>query len=516
MSRISVDMPAISELSTIAAENHPNRMAFADAGGDSITWKTFEERSRMAADALTDHIRPGDRVAILSESSIETTVVWNGALKAGGVVSYLHTKASPDSVRYAIDEIRPSVLAVHEEFAEFVATDVRDDLESDPFVFIIGERTDDFEHTYEDFVADATATTPDVLHAEEDIAAIVWTSGTTGRPKGWCHTNRSILLKGMMADLDRSTTLLSSASPSFMAWYGHVISAMSVGAAIVYLRDWNPMEWVQTVETYGVTNAGMVPTMWRAVLDLDLDQHDLSSLETISFVGEKMDRTTLDRLRAEVCSEVVNHYASTEHLIARMSADEMKGDRIESVGKPFHGVRVRIIEPNGEPDEVKPPREIGEIIVKSADCPVWVWGRSDAAAREYRDGWWYSGDMGYFDDDGYLFLEGRKDFMIKSKGVKVYPAPIEERLQNHPAIAEAVVVGLEDEEYGQQVTAVVTRSSDDVDAEALDAWCLEADAIARFERPREYIFSDETIPRTPSQKLDRKRVIEQIESDELG
>ena len=510
MSRQAVALPTLDELSEIAAENNPNRRAFADVGGRSVTWGEFEEESRRAADAYADHVRQGDRVALLCESSVDTTVLWNGALKAGAVVSYVHTQAAPETVRYSIDELAPKVLVVSETHAAFLADRVWDDLTCDPTVVVVGEATRKRERSYESFVADATPSTPDVTPESDDIAVVAWTSGTTGKPKGWCHTHRGIVLKGLISDVSRTTTQLSTAQTSFMAWYGNVISILIAGGSVVFMPDWEPTAWVDAVETYDATRAGMVPTMWRAILDLDLDERDLSSLESISFVGEKMDRTTLTRLRDRICENVVNHYASTELIISRIKVEEMDGKRLESVGKPFDGTRVRIVEPGGGPTDAVERGETGEILVKGADCPVWAWGRTDKLDEEFTDGWWHSGDLGYRDEDGYLYLEGRADFMIKSKGVKVIPTPIEERLNAHRDVAEALVVGIEDEEYGQKVTAVVKRSDPDLAAETLDQWCLDGDKIARFERPREYVFTEEPLPRTPSQKLDRKTAMKNL------
>lgn len=511
MNPITVELPTLGELPKIAAENNPHVLAFADED-ESVTWGEFEERSLLAADAFADHVRQGDRVAILSHSSVATTVAWSGALKAGAIVSFVHSKAAPETVRYSIDELRPEVLVVHEDLAGFLVDRVWADLREDPTVVVIGEPTTEFDRSLDSFLAGAEAKAPDVLLSEDDVAIVAWTSGTTGTPKGWCHTHRSVMLKGLRRRVDRGIKRLSSTSTSFMAWYASVLPPMLAGGSVIYLPDWDPKRWAVKVEEYEITHAGMVPTMWRAVLDLDLSEYDFSSLERITFVGEKMDRATLDRLRAEVCENVVNAYSSTELTIALNTAEEMSGERIESVGKPSGGTRVRIVEPDGDPNDVLPPGEPGEIIVKGADAPVWAWGDTATATSAFRNGWWFSGDMGYKDEEGYLFLEGRKDFMIKSKGVKVFPAPIEDRLNDHAGVSEAVVVGIEDEEFGQKVTAVVKRSDEAVTAETLDAWCLDTSDVARFERPREYVFVDESLPRTPSRKLDRKTVIERLDA----
>ena len=527
MPRMSVDLPTLGELPTIAAENNPNALAFADAGakidatsdadsdgegnGESVTWAGFEERSLVAADAFQTHVRQGDRVAFLADSSVETTTLWSGALKAGAVVSYVHTKAAPETVRPSIDELRPEVLVVGAEFADFFAETVWPDLEAEPHVVVCDGAARGDAEPLDSFLAGAAPVAPDVAVSADDIAVVAWTSGTTGDPKGWCHTHRSIVLKGLSRKTGRGTRQLSSASTSFMAWYGHVVPNAIAGGSVVFLPDWTPTAWAEAVEAFDVTRAGMVPTMWRSILDLDLSRYDLSTLETATFVGEKMDRTTLNRLREQVCENVVNAYSSTEFTISTNTVEEMEGERIESVGKPADGTRVRIVEPGGEPEDTVPRGETGEILVKGADCPVWAWGRSDLLDEEFTDGWWHSGDLGYRDEDGYLFLKGRADFMIKSKGVKVFPGPIEECLNAHPEVDEAAVVGVEDETYGQKVTAVVTRGDDAVDSVDLDEWCLDSDEVARFERPREYVFVEDGLPRTPSRKLDRRALLDRLE-----
>ena len=507
----TVEHPPLSDLSSIAADNNPNRLAFADgADGNQVTWGEFDEESNRAANALRDHARQGDRVAFVSEASVDHVTLWNGALKAGCIPSNLHVRASPATMRYCIDELRPDVLVVEAEFSEFFEERVYDGLEADiDAVVTIGEARADYEESMETFLAGAAATEPDVRTREDDIAVIVWTSGTTGKPKGWCLTNRAAVMRGIKLttslNVSRTTRRAQVLSPSFAAWFTGTMPALLTNSSICFMRTWDPEAYLRMIEERELTLTTLVPTMWREILGLDsFEDYDLSSLERITAAGERLDTTTLERLQENICERVYNAYAATEIMATSMSDREMDDDRVESVGKPAIGTQVRIVEEGGSPDDVKATGEAGEILVKGPDCVSWAWGDTERTERAFEDGWWYSGDLGYKDEDGYLYLEGRKDFMITTKGMKVFPVPVEERLNSHPGVEEAAVVGVADEEYGEMVTAVVNRADPDVTATDLDEWCRKSDDLAGYERPREYTFIDEELPRTASGKLDRQ------------
>ncbi len=500
-------MRTVNELSTIAAENNPHREAFADTDR-RLTWSEFDAESNRLANAFREHITQGDRVAFVCESSVDHITAMNGAIKAGAIVSNLHVRASPETFRYCIDTIRPRVLVLDEAYSEFFEERVAPELTTDIATIItLGEPQTDYEQSYDTFRADQPATAPDVRITPDDIAAVWWTSGTTGKPKGWCHTHRGIMLKVLKTSTtgDRHARSLVVLSPGFAAWWGNVMSTLVTNGAVVFRRDWDPEDVPRLVEEEELTTVGLVTTMWREILRLDdLDSYDLSSLETIASTGETLDPTTIERLENQICDHIANGYSSTEMHGSRITNDEMVGDRIESVGKPIIGQRLRIIDEGGAPTDTVPTGDVGEIIIKGPDAPVWAWNNTEKTEQAFREGWWYSGDLGYTDEDGYVYLEGRADFMITSKGMKVFPSPIEERLNAHQAVEESAVVGVEDEEYGEKVTAIVQRTDADLTADELDEWCLDSDKLARFERPRTYHFTDEPIPHTATGKLDRR------------
>ncbi len=511
----TVHLPAVKDFSAMIAEDNPEGIAFGDGiDGKTLTWAEFDTVSTRAANAFHDVLSQGDRIGFLCENGIEHTALWNGALKAGGIASNFHVRAAPNTIAYSINQIHPRVLVVDEHTAEFYHEEIEEKVAPAPELLVNTDApVDEAETSYDELVADEDEEPPDVRVREDDIAVIMWTSGTTGQPKGWCHTNRGLYMRAQVLtdilELNRSSRQAHILTPSFAAWYSATLPALLSGASTYFLQQWDPEDYLALIDEKELTSAMLVPTMWREMLDAPtFDTYDLESLEAIVSAGEVLDARTVKRLRANVCGTVRNCYAATEAFATYVTNEELVEERIETVGKPVPGVEIRVIDPDGSYEDTLPPGEIGELAVKAPDSPVWAWGRSEKTKDAFEDGWWYSGDMGYQDEEGFYYLEGRTDFMIKSKGIKVYPGPIEERLNEHSDVNESAVIGVEDEEFGEKVTAHVSTDDPDLSEEELDEWCLESDDIARFERPREYHFIREQLPRTATGKLDRMALTE--------
>ena len=512
------ELPPAKDLPRLAAERTPDGVAFADGvDGRSLTWDAFDARTNRAANALRCHVAQGDRVAFVCDASVDHVTLWTGALKAGCVVSNLHARAAPETLRHCVEALRPRVIVVDAAYSALVEEHIVGETGADPdAVVAIGEARADYERSVDAFLEGHSTTEPDVRVGEEDVMSVVWTSGTTGRPTGWCMTNRAFCARGWKLALvkrwSRHSRRVQPLTPSFAAWYTGVAPALFTGAATYFLRSWDPVAYLRTVDEASITHATLVPTMWRELVEHErFEEFDTSSLELVTAAGEVLDETTVRRLRERVCDRVTNAYASTEALGTAMLDEELTPERIESVGRAHPGTEVRVVEQGGPPDARLPPEEVGEVIVRGSDAVSWAWGDTATTEDAFRNGWWYSGDLGYLDADGFLFLEGRTDFVIYSKGMKVHPAPVEERLNAHPGVAESAVVGVEDDEYGERVVGVVHRADPDLTAGDLDEWCLDADALARYERPRAYRFVDEPLPRTATGKLDRNGARGRIE-----
>ena len=505
MNRIHNQLPALKDLSAHNAAKSGDSIAFEDAT-ESVTWDEFEERSREAANVFGEYVSKGDRIAFLSKPSVEHAILFNGALKAGAVTTNLHNRIAPDSFRQCLDKTKPKIAVVDSELSEsFAAMVESEQLERLTAVFSTGEPKQAYETALSPRLADAEPVAPDVLVEEDDVVTIAWTSGSTGHPKGWCHTNRTMFLKGMelgtRSGFTRSDKQLVVNRPSFLIWTSFLTRSLLGCESTYYMPEWDPERWLEIVDERDITRAVLVPTMWNEILDSGPEDYDLESLRSINSTGEKLSPSTLSDLRDRICENITQSYGSTEIHSTVLYNNELTEERIESVGKPQSGTEVRIVDPDGTVDDTLDPNESGEIVVKSYQAPAWMW-EDERGEAAFEEGWWRSGDKGYLDEEGFLYIEGRIDFQIKSRGVKITPAPIEEELERHPEVTNAAVVGVDDEEYGQKVTAIV-EGNGDLTEDSLDAWMQDSESVADHERPRAYHFVT-AIDRTPSGKLDRQ------------
>jgi len=505
MQRIHNQLPALKDLSAHNAAKSGDSIAFEDAT-ESVTWSEFEERSRKAANVFSEYVGKGDRIALFSKPSVEHAILFNGALKAGAITTNLHKRIAPGAFRSCLDRTKPKLAIIDSDrsdaFAEMVGDEQLDRLTT---VFSTGDPQQEYETGLSERLTAAEPDAPDILVEEDDIVTIAWTSGSTGHPKGWCHTNRTMFLKGMelgtRSGFTRSDKQLVVNQPSFLIWTSFLTRSLLGCESTYYMPEWDPQRWLEIVDERDITRAVLVPTMWKEILEAGPEDYDLDSLRSINSTGEKLSPETLTQLRDRICENINQSYGSTEIHSTVLYNNELTEERIESVGKPQSGTQVRILDPDGTVEDTLPPNESGEIAVKSYQAPAWMW-EDERGEAAFEDGWWRSGDKGYLDEEGFLYIEGRIDFQIKSKGVKITPEPIEEELERHSGVTNAAVVGVDDEEYGQKVTAII-EGREDLTAEDLDTWIQESERVASHERPREYHFV-KTIDRTPSGKLDRQ------------
>jgi len=287
------------------------------------------------------------------------------------------------------------------------------------------------------------------------------------------------------------------------------------GAANVIHHEFEPEAVLEAIEDRDVTVLFAAPTAWNALsmtaAEMDVD---LSSLRLGLYGAAPMPEQVLENCMKHLCEEYVQAYGMTEigpAGIFQSAADQLP--KQGSAGLPGLNHELRIVEPDADPDQVVERGEIGEILIASPCTMREYWNRPEATAQSLREAdgttWYYTGDLGYRDDDGYLYVVDRKDDMIVSGGENVYPAEVEDVLFTHDAVEEAAVVGEPDEEWGETVAAYVVAAG--VDAAALDEFILESDRLADFKRPRTYYFVDE-LPKNPSGKIQKFKLRE----DEAG
>jgi fatty-acyl-CoA synthase len=255
--------------------------------------------------------------------------------------------------------------------------------------------------------------------------------------------------------------------------------------------------------------------MWRMLLEQGLDKgdYDLSSVKVALFSGEIMDLPTLKRIRENISPHVINIYGTTELAGASgavMFEEDMTEEQLAAVGKPMLNADIRIIKPGGTRHDELPVGEAGEVIIRGSSVANQVWNNPAVARKIFEpDGyntWWHSGDMGHFDENGFLYLEGRTDDMIISGGINIMPARVEDVLRTHPDVIEVAVVGDPDPEWGQRVKAFVVSGKPDPSKEDLDSYMKDSE-LADYQRPRIYEFIKD-LPRTATGKINRKALRE--------
>ncbi|MFB6149527.1 MAG: class I adenylate-forming enzyme family protein [Halobacteriales archaeon] len=504
-----------------AAKWYPDHEAFVQgfAGPDRrYTFAEANDAARRIANGLADlGIEHGDRIALLNDSTVEHALAHYGATKIGAVPAAVHAREAPNPIAEMVNRIRASALIFHPRYAEKVDR-FRDQLTYTDT--LIGLDTVDsipaYAHGLSTLMADAPATEPDVTVEPDDMAFLNFSSGTTGTPKALVtrHEQITTMLQLEAGGMTEEWRVLNAFSPPFMGWENVALTNVHAGATTVF-HDGDVRRVPELAENEELTRISLVTTPWRLIhRSGNLEQYDLSSVESAGISGEPINPELYWELAEQVTENIGTGYGLTETMGSGtgLPARLIDEETIESVGKPGMGCDVRVIDPDSQdPDATVPDGEVGEVIINGPSVCQEIWEDPDRTAETFHeDGWVFTGDLGHI-EDGFLYLEGRSDNMIISGGINVYPERVERVLEDHPDIAECAIIGVDDEEWGERVVAYVIPLVEELTAEALEEWCLNSDDLADYQRPREYVFV-ETLPRNSADKLDRTALREQHQS----
>ncbi len=453
-------------------------------------------------------VGPGDRVAILGANSPEWIQTFWATVSRGAIAVAMNGWWTGDEIRHGLDLTTPKVL---------IADRARlDRLEGDPGVpvVVIGE-------DFDELLDHAPGTTlPETPIDQDDPAAILFTSGTTGRPKGSITTHRNFVAYVMCAYLlgardairfpapegaSRSLPLSLAASPLFHISGLHSCAVMAVAAGSGHVWTtgrFDPEKVLRLTEEHRITRWGGVTTqMWRIIEHPDFHRYDTSSVQSIGGGGSVWS-PELQR----ACREALPHvdhavsigYGLTECAgLATHAASDVLAVHPDTVGHPIPSAEVAIFDDDDRP---LPDGEIGNVCVKGPMVTPGYWNDAEATAATIRPGGWLrTGDFGRL-DDGMLFLASRRTDLIIRGGENIYPTEIENRLDEHPAVLEAAVIGVDHRELGQEVKAIVVpRAGADVDPTALGEWV--AATLARFKVPTHWEIRSENLPRNATGKV---------------
>ncbi|MEU6260480.1 class I adenylate-forming enzyme family protein [Streptomyces sp. NPDC047043] len=374
-------------------------------------------------------------------------------------------------------------------------------------------------------LAEAHAATPaeGLEGSADDPAVLLFTSGTTAAPKAAVlrhrHLTSYVLQTVEFASAAPDDTVLASVPPYHIAGVGSVLSNLYAGRRMVHLGAFEPGSWLRLVRSEGVTSAMVVPTMLARIVEhLDGRPAEVPTLRSLAYGGARMPHTVLEAaLRAFPGTGFTNAYGLTEtsstiallgpddHRAALASDDPAVRARLGSAGRMVPGVEAQIRDASGN---VQLPGVPGELWVRGPQVSGEYKG---AAAQLDADGWFHTRDLAHFDEDGYLFIAGRADDTIIRGGENIAPAEVEDVLLRHPAVREAAVVGVPDEEWGERIAAfVVTHEGSAVDAESLRAWVRNR--LRGSKTPDVVVFREE-LPYTPTGKLLRRRLVAAAQDD---
>jgi acyl-CoA synthetase (AMP-forming)/AMP-acid ligase II len=359
---------------------------------------------------------------------------------------------------------------------------------------------------------------------DDDITVLMYTAGTTGRPKGvpLRHSGfTSYVLENVdPADPEVEERNLLSVPLYHVAGMQAMLAGAYGGRTLVLMRQFEVKEWMRTVQEQQVERAMLVPTMLKWVIDdPDFAAYDLSSLKVVTYGAAAMPLNVIKKAVAALPAvRFINAFGQTEtastitvlgpedHLIEGTAAEqEKKLKRLaSSIGKPLSDVQVKIVDEQGN---VVPANRVGEIYAKGARIMTGYWGDAEKSARAITpDGWLRTGDKGWMDEDGYIYLAGRGDDMIIRAGENISPEEVEDVLYSHPDIAEAAVIGVPDPEWGQQVRAIVVpKKGEKVDPIEIMEYCRSR--LAGFKRPRSVVFTD-ALPRNQMGKVLKRELRE--------
>ena len=474
------------------------------------TWSELDERSNRVANALkAAGVGAEDRVAFIDKNGYEYFEVLFGAAKLNAVTVNVNWRLAPPEVAWIVDNAQAKVFFFGKDFADTVDK-IRTDL---PTVgtFVCLDADERFE-TYDDWMSDDT-TDPGVEPGGSDVAFQLYSSGTTGLPKGVMLSNDNLfaLLPDASETWGFNEDMVSLvAMPLFhIGGSGWAMAGMFNGGTSVIVRELDPSALIDLIGEKRITHGFLVPAVFQFMLMMpNVDDGDYSSLEMLVYGASPITEEVLSASIKKFGCKFAQAYGLTETTgaIVTLPPEDHDPDgpnkhRLRSAGKPNSNVEMKIVDPDSF--EEVPTGEVGEIITRSNQNMVGYWRNEDGTSAAFLDGGWFrTGDIGYFDEDGYLYIHDRVKDMIVSGGENVYPAEVENVLMKHPGIADVAVIGVPDDKWGEVGKAMVVKAEgQDPTEDEIVAFAREQ--LAGFKVPKSVDFITE-IPRNPTGKMLKK------------
>lgn len=491
-----------------SVERSPDALAVAD-GDVQMTYAQWFEKIRSVAAGLQGlGLEHGDRVVVILRNRWEMATLHWACQFAGVVITPVNWRAKPEELDYCVADSGAKAVVFEDISAAAVAGSPSAQAITRIALDAVPGATCGFEALLDKAMGIYGA--PVFSATADDLSLILYTSGTTGKPKGVPRRHRherAAALAHVAQNLYERGERTLGVMPLYHTMGVRSLLAMAlVDGLFVCVRRWSPAQALNEIAAHRVSCLYLVPTLYHDLLAAPaFEATDCASVTKLGFAGAPMNDALLQRLDAAFRPRLfVNHYGSSEVYTFSINQDAVA--KPGSAGRAGLNTRLRVVRLQASsPDDVAAVGEEGQIIVDLLGDEAFegYWNRPDADAKSLRDGWYFTGDTGFIDADGDLYVSGRVDDMIISGGENISPVDIESVLSLHPDVDEVAVAGVADDRWGQRVVAFIKRKGP-IDQDGLDAYCRSSDLV-NFKRPREYVFVRD-IPKSPVGKVLRRKL----------
>lgn len=488
--------------------------------GSRYTYGEFNERVNRFANALSAlGCRKGDKMAIMADNCSKYLEAYFAAAKIGICVTPINVRLGNDEINFIVSHCEASIFVVGDTYEDRACSFQSSNQKISTWISLDNSVPGFLD--FETMAGDASPAEPNHAAVEEnDLAIIMYTGGTTGLPKGVMLTHRNVMISAMASALGLGLTRNDSTCfvlPIFHVSWWPIITLLLVGGKVCINRRLDLDVIFKLIETDRCTHLNMVPTIYGLMVNWSsIDNYDLSSLKYLSYAGSPFPAEVLKRCIKKFGKKFFQGYGATETAGGAISWLDVLDHHVEgelikylySAGKPSICSEVKVVDDN---DHSLKAREVGEICVSGGHIMAGYWKDPELSAEVLRGGWYHTGDMGYLDEDGFLYLTDRKADMIITGGENVYPKEVEDILYQHPAVRECTVVSSPDDTWGETVRAVVVlHDGQNVTEMELITHCKER--LAGYKCPKSVSFWD-LLPKSVVGKILKKDVKEYFWKD---
>jgi long-chain acyl-CoA synthetase len=487
-----------------------NEVAFIDYAGQQ-TWGELLDRVQRGAGVLQNlGLGKDDFVAVLMHNNttygeLNYAIAW-----AGGIIVPLNTRLAAPEIVFQINDAGCKAIIVDDAFVPML-DEIKAGSECLKHVMYVGKNTPpEGAQAYETLMESAEPV-PDADRSYDDLMSIFYTGGTTGRSKGVMLSHTNVVSNSMNSinaiHYEKDDVYLHVAPMFHLADAGTTFSVTMGGASHAFIPGFEPEATLKAIQDFKVTHVILVPTMINMVINHPaINQYDLSSLKYVTYGASPIPEAVLQKALELMPCDFIQGYGMTEsaQLVTILPKEDHRhpegskeSGRLKSCGQPIVNTEVQVVDENDQP---KPTGEVGEVCFRGPNVMQGYLNMPEATEEALKGGWMHSGDVGYMDDDGYLYLVDRAKDMIISGGENIYSTEVETAIYSHPAVLEAAVIGIPHKEWGEAVHAVVVQKpGEDVTVDELIEHCKTQ--IAGFKTPKSITFESEALPKSGAGKI---------------